>query len=646
MIIKKSFILIILFVLTSKLQSQPKSELTNTNFLAGINLNANFYFSNFRQLPDIPNCCNDFKHASGIGSGLFAGMELISSDNLRYNIQLSYNAFSADYKVRDFIGYNITGNTYQQTLVDHVLETKLHLLSIEPSLVYYPKYISPFSFKGGFLIGFPIAKSFNQDEELVNPQDITFENFKTIRNHQQGDIPKISPVYIALSVGSRYEDLYWGKFKIVPSIELNYGLNNIVKTLNWKVASAQAGIALHYRVPKTVILPPQPPVMPDMPLPQKPAPERLAFSFKIFENGRELLQNNNITVNVKSYSYINEFSLLPEIFFPPNSDNLNTVKMNKFDGIEAAQKNVVYYLKEYLKSNPEINIKINSVYLNDEDSTISGRRIQKIITYLEQNGISSTRIKFDSEQKNVSQYRYKELEDENRYIYFELSNGKKIIPVSVITDKKIEFSSPSVSIKDDFIADAKPYKYFNKIMLNDDLIFTENNTQYLSVNDSLFYKFYDKKKPVVLNFNGEISDARSQKIEYKIDKQINFNEIENNIFKNTISQPSYDSTQKISEFCLGFFNFDETEFYAVDSSALEQVKIAEKENKEIEIIPLTDNLGTKDYNSKLSRDRANAAMKLIGNYSKAKIIIPDKSFFSNSEPYTRKMNRSVIVRIK
>jgi outer membrane protein OmpA-like peptidoglycan-associated protein len=63
---------------------------------------------------------------------------------------------------------------------------------------------------------------------------------------------------------------------------------------------------------------------------------------------------------------------------------------------------------------------------------------------------------------------------------------------------------------------------------------------------------------------------------------------------------------------LGYFGYDAATFAAVDSTVVVAVRRAKAEGKRVSVIPETDELGSAEYNQQLRRQRAAAALQLLG----------------------------------
>ncbi|MEJ5244949.1 MAG: OmpA family protein, partial [Bacteroidota bacterium] len=99
---------------------------------------------------------------------------------------------------------------------------------------------------------------------------------------------------------------------------------------------------------------------------------------------------------------------------------------------------------------------------------------------------------------------------------------------------------------------------------------------------------------------------------------------------------------------LGLFDFDSSEFSLFDNRVREKVlDDLHYRGKKLTIIPFTDNIGSKEYNTKLAEKRALAAVQLLQLRDEDyKIEYPTQYLYDNRTPLGRILNRSVIIRIE
>lgn len=232
-----------------------KNLIISLLLLFAVNINAyewglNFRYgliqdrADFRNFPNVPNCCPAFETGSGIGysAGLF------------YNFRLS-NRF--------LFGFNFGIQTYNSTLIREentvltgnipaIIEHRVNPIIMEayakPTLSY--RLFSEFYLSGAFHYGYLLSGEFSQVEQIVDPLNTTFETGSSTRNELNNqEIENLMMDRYAIEFGLTY-NLPLNKrksFLIAPEINYQYGLTNIVNERDWTYDMLSFGISIKKR---------------------------------------------------------------------------------------------------------------------------------------------------------------------------------------------------------------------------------------------------------------------------------------------------------------------------------------------------------------------------------------------------------------
>lgn len=245
---------------------------------------------------------------------------------------------------------------------------------------------------------------------------------------------------------------------------------------------------------------------------------------------------------------------------------------------------------------------------------------------------------------NLGKEKREELINESRRIEFKFSNKKNLI-TNKITKEKVDYKfNKSIAILPLVKSESNDLKFYGYTSFNN----SEKNNIELKTNDillsaSLFETH--NNSPNNLFIYAEIEDSYGQKSSSEFNLYLNNRKILKEEFYNLTDENN-------SSMILGYFDFDGINFSVIDNNVLYYLKnIINNDNYQIEIIPSTDNLGSKEYNQDLAIKRARAAINLLKlNINKLpkniSISYLDKEIFNNDSPYGRSMNRSVIVNVK
>ncbi len=632
----------------SVIGAPAQEKITNYSLNAGILLSGNIYSSGFTAIPGFPNCCSKFEDAFGLKPGFFFGGEYRFSKSrlfgmeYKYGIRAGYNDLSADYEVDEFIGNRIKENTYEKIISTHELRPVLKYFSIEQYLGFTPIESLPIGIRAGFNIGFMSSGKFDQKEILKTPKDVTFENGKTERNVYSADLPNPS-TYYAIMFGLEYKAFRLGNFSLVPQLDFNYGISDAASGLDWKISSARAGIALNYDIPTPTTPPPARPPMPKLPPPpEAPKPAKLELAIAAEVNGRPVANGSTINVIIDEKQQIEEHAIVPVIFFEKNSTKLNpgpsAGEMSKISGLPAK---VVDGMVKAMKSDENIKVRLLASEVDDEDKGTARKRAEAIAGMLKQAGIPESRIMYGEISFSAKKFKYPELADERRSVAFETGNRVRSVDVSELIGTEKRISDAVIKITPSITADAKPVSLRGEVSGSAGRV-AELDAEGATVKISSLVKSPDMIGSAALQVTAKATDAGKK----EADASFFAGFAGEKGLTETVRNIVVDGRGGMYEFyLLGCFDFNGRKFSSIDRNVVERVQKARAEGKKIEISPMTDYLGSKEYNAKLAEARAEAALKIIGREG-IDVVIPEHSAYEGRDPYSRLMSRSVFVIIK
>ena len=632
--------LMLIFIFTSELNAKEK-KYTAYTFRAGAGLNGNLYTSSFTNLPGYYGCCTEYTGAFGIGYGFNAGMDYnlrksILGSDISISILAGFNNISAKFSEEEFIGNIIQGNDYTKGISDFIIDPTINLLTIDPGVSFGNIAGLPISVRIGMQFGIPMTKSMEQMEELKSPSGVTFENGTTTRDFQEGDINEFTGLYMAATASVSYEVYRFGDFAIMPEIKFNYGLNNMVKDVDWKANYFQGVVNLTYRLPVTPSEPPKKPPLPSLPEPTPPpAPGVLALSANIEVDGEAMKDNDKIITKVYTKKIRTVESLIPLVFF---GENEYEISASKYDNGAPSIED----LKSVLTDNHGAKIQLTAYALDSEKPGTAGKRLESGKKILESGGMKPKDYKTNEIIIKTSELPHTEMQDEYRRLEFNLPNSDMAIQG---TEKEIVSGGEvmPLEIKPVIKSDGQKIKFTGVVSFNGKTIANINKKgSAVELNTNNYPLFLSDKKPGEIDINIEVVDEDGQKRTETVKLIIEKTKIVSEEVTNIVSENGTDAEQYV----LGLCEFDRSDFYSINREALKKAREALRFGGKIVLIPMTDSFGTDEHNSMLSSRRAKEAIRLIGGDSDNVIIREsDGYYFDNSTPYGRMLNRSVIIRI-
>ncbi len=639
---------ILLFIFNYNIEAEDKRS--NLTLTGGGGLNTNIHFANFSNLPGIASYSPGYDMQLGFGHAVFAGFEYnlrksYLGANLKFSGLVSYSNISAKLIKEEFLGHIITGDEYTKAISRHTLDDNISLVAIEPGIMAEPFDWLPLDLKAGLQIGYPLTKTAAQKEELISPDQITFKDDDRVRAEYDGEIPDVFPIYLAFSVGAKYDLVTFGNFEISPEITYNQGLTNIVRGRNWKISSLRAGISLSYTSPKYTPPPPAGAPLPLPPPPPKtPEPAMLELSMDVFVGGEKVTSGDIIPIRVSSTRYISSYSLIPEIYFDHNeveADLNKEINLGAHFQKEKARKLIIVKTIQYLKENPDIDLTILASALDNEEDNIAEKRLNWIKNILASNGFDQDRIETRKQIAKEADYEHEELKTEQRKISFLFSDGKKLIHIENTERVVSKAEDIPLEIKPQIKTDAKSITFEGKLAYDGESIiaFPEDGTE-LIFNIKEYSNL--ERSPGDLEIKSIVKDPDDQKKTKNVTLDLLYRKEQEKVYTNSTESDE----GRYEQYIIGFCKFDQSDFFVVDEKAISTVKEAVLSGKKVELLPLTDNLGAEAHNTTLARNRANAALKALDISDDQVDVSYDQGYlFSNEHPYGRMLNRTVVARI-
>lgn len=652
---------LILLILTVMVSVNPIFADPYTDYIlkGSIRANGNIHSSNFDKIGEYKNCCPKYESAFGFAPAIFFGGEIRNAFNLfgydiNYSTTLGYNDLSGAYAISQHIGNDLGSDDYQQIIVEHKLDMTYSLLSNEHSLWFNPSKDIPLGIKFGINLGIPLKKQFYQREKLLEPSDATFPDGTTEFNPARAELPNAAGIIASLSIGARYKVTSFSDFDLFADAGFNYGINDIASDMDWVIHQVSLGVSVHYNIPKSDPPRPKAPPLPAAPEPEAPPLARkpemridTEFDYKKVKSGDTL----NVTIN--KHEFVTYASVLPILIFEKNSTkiipvkymvaNIGTYYDETFRASEKLNVSATYpeLIYNHLRNNPGSKVKIIAESEDEDEATLKSR-INLISESLAAKGIDPRLISSDIRILKPNRDKNPAITEESRKVFFEFSKSGGLIDVKVSTDYLVDNFNKVMNIYPVFFAEDTS-KFDGKTIFNDS---KETNLKQganqVVLASNLFVPTGSKLN--TFEITAGVTDSEGNSAEAK---SIFYLAHEEKLVKSYINLNRNESDSEIEEFIIGFTRFDKSEFYLINDFVVDYVRSKAAEGKTLEIIPLTDNIGTPEYNENLANERARKAIELIGKqYNRYEVKLPARDVFTNSTPYGRMMNRAVIIRIK
>ncbi|MDC1068298.1 hypothetical protein OAQ99_03985 [Candidatus Kapabacteria bacterium] len=622
-----SLIIICSFSVFASEKFQPK-VLIGTSY--------NLHNANFKQLPDVQNCCDQFDGGSGLGFEFGVGFDYVFDQKL-FGLA-DYYSFGLIYK--DFSGLLekevVSGNIIRE----FSFEPAYSKISLDASISYlltshYFNFNLSEKLKTDFFIsldiGFAISGKYSQREDAVSPEDYLFENNSRVRDESTGDVNDLNSLYFGFSGGLKYNALEIGNLDLIPEISYRYSALPVVNSLDWNVSSINLGLAISgfdFSKEEKPLDPPTPKLIePEIPK-VKEQPKTITQEITLSNFNGDNLKNDNIYYNVNKNIYEEDYSLPPILYYKIDSSIPTEYDLNTSTNHYGMQIDLLKSIAQYLsKSNQKAQVLLST----SSDSTLLQKRKDYIEEKLTAENVSLDNIQFLYKINDPSSFRYQELKEESEKVEFVMNNNE------LINYKFKEIEKININEQIELIAEInsndKIYEKGIAKFSNSKIEISNKEKIIISPKDLL--QIYNSNSSLVIEAKTPPNTKKQLSKIFKFSEKVNETRFVN-----------YNETSNESQYILGYFDFDKSTFSTLDNEIKSKVNEALQQGKNVTFYSSTDNLGDSNYNQNLSKQRLKTALDVFSNSKNISTKISNEPFFENQHPFGRTMNRSIVVRIE
>ncbi len=379
---KKIIIVLIAFLLPIFLMSQGKiDQIGDIGIYGGMGINQ--YSTSFQSLPNFPCCGTNYESGDGLGMNFgFLANYNINSD-LQIGVKLGYSDLSALISQTENKIVPGPDNEPRNGVFLHEIDVALPSILFEPTIT--ANIIENLNGFVGVGFNYLLSADIKQKETLKQPQDITFENGKTVRNEVSGSLENISSILPLVSLGVSYDlpldnnnDMF-----LSPTVSYTHRFGNVVSDVEWTVSSLNLGVQLKYSIKeKPIVKEPEPvvPIEPEIIIPIATSAIVADFQVKLNE------EYSSDTIFVKYDKDLKFEAILGYVFFeeydskiPDRYDLISekeaevfkTDKLN-FDNSLSGYHNILNILGQRFQKFP--NVKIDLVGCNSDFDLEQGNK--------------------------------------------------------------------------------------------------------------------------------------------------------------------------------------------------------------------------------------------------------------------------------
>lgn len=565
------------------------------------------------------------------------------------NIPAYFERISSDFKV-----FNPQKMNYEPLYLKQEFNASTGYLFLEPGIILHPLSEIPIKARIALGAGNPIiSNSYETTEEIVSPKTYTYEDQSQKMTTQSGKLTNATTSLNGI-ISVIFEKELKNDFFVNAEVFYSHPINSNLNDYDWKMNKIGMNIGLSYAFD----------------LKEEPKPERKIIDTikkeEVIEKVEEprivktTLEIESKPINLRETIVTQTYPILPYIFFDSTSsalrDKYQLKDIENFDEskIQKESLEIYYSLLNIIGSRLSKNTsKIEIVGMTDgaelstkdERLKLAQKRAESTAYYLMTKwGIDKSRIKISSRDipQLATSNLYAEGFEENRRVEIFSDDNEIMKPLihSKFKEYEVMMQIFSFSINSDDLNQFSNFKI--------QIIHKNNVTSEMSFNkieDISTFKIDENLKNVIKN---------AAKSDEEIFIKVQAYDTDNNLIE-SISKFEYN--KELNNFELGrlnliVFDFDKSEISDLNKNIIKNfVSNSIFDNSEIRIIGSTDRLGEKDYNLKLSQQRADETYKYLktikpnANYKEVKGIGNSILPYDNNLPEGRFYCRTVLIEV-
>ncbi len=598
-------------------------------------------FANFQGAID----CGEFESGNGLGYIIGFTAERILTSKFHVGLGISFTDRSGELTLDNNVpAYNNAEQRKDTIYFENSLETVLSYIEFHPEIRYTLSndlINGPFRLVGQIRAVFPIKGTFNQAEEIKEPENYYF-NYLTDRTRRReiadGGIETLASLGYGFSIGVENLLDVGGDNYLTQQVMFDYHFNNIVTDASWKTFGVRLQLGFRFGFMKA---PPAPPK--EAPLPE---PEPFVKPEKAVE---EVVKKPKLDLNIIRHDLElqtgNELvatqPIVNAVFFDRNSDRLPEKYVTQNVDIPESKRNPVdihYYvlprIAEIVKKNPNAKIILEGATSGKEYEPngydLAARRAENVEKALRSLGVPENIItkKRRIEPRHPSNQEYEEGVEENQRVDIIVNNAPLQEYVNI--QKYAELRGKLyVNVDQEYIPPDEGYEIMSDI---------SNET--LEANND---------KEIELDVRKRIEKDREQ-LAYEVQaKSDNLTDKEeNSIDINSLPREQVELNLENFEAILRF-NYNRSDLTPENKGLLRQLAELLPEGSSVIIYGSSDALGTERRNVQLEKERAENTRDFIRSVAGDKFEIKTASGvdkFTEETPQGRFLNRSIRIRVE
>lgn len=666
------------------------------------------HLADFGALPGVLSCCQNFSggSTSSFSAGVLADFPLTGP--LRIEARAGFTSLSGDFSRDEKIGNEPVledgpgpRQTRRDVMVRHDFTSSIPLFTIEPSLLYAVS--DRFVTQAGMRLGIMGSTSFSQRETLVSPEGYVFLNGSTIRNSTEGPIPLAAVQQLHAILGIRYDLVRTNSYTVSPEVRYALPLGT-VSDVPWSVHQVMAGVSVRlgvYRPVEAIIVRDtvykrdtstivrrginEPRIertevsaqeatrrdgdsifvtttISESYRKELPAPFDPGLRVRIVAGGDAGKEEKLTRMRVEELDVIENYPMLPQLFFAEGSADLSKTKQRLLSSVEASSfslsmltrdqigvyANLLNVVGQRLTQDPTTKITVSGYGSNagpeQGNRELSRSRAESVKAYLtsvwkiDPQRISVKAGLLPDQPANSST---PEGRIENQRVEITASAPEVLEPIE-FRDKDLIVTPPVISVG-------------SALKQEDDI---SSWTLLLEQAGRLLYTAKGDGPPENVSWDASKAAARPRKddpiiarIRVRNDRGASV-EASDTVAVEYVTLQTMRSRQEegkmVERYSLIVFDFNSAQLNPANQRTMDRVKARIQPESKVRIVGYADKSGNPEYNRNLARKRCLEVQKVLGLSDDRVTLEPvgsDRLIFENETPEGRSYSRTVQIEL-
>lgn len=593
-------------------------------------------------------------HGSGLSVGAFGEYRLSPEVSLGVRILREANSGrmtgvasgSTDYRLPDGRLAPVESENH------YVLELKTIALEFYGTI---RPFTFPLELSGGPKIALTSGSTYQLQEQITAPSDVTFANGTPIRTFGSGSVDQ--SLLFGIGIGAGYPLRLSRSIEMIPGVAFSTFLNSLTAYGSVIDAALRGTFAFRYTFspappppppPPPPVAPPPPP--PPTEAPPPPPPPTLVATISMSGLGPNGEQLDHLLLRSDERIRSSEVAILPYVFFPADSSAIPATYLGTSGTVSstnalAAYPSMLSVIGRRLAENPAERVTLVGTNANtgaeQGNMNLSRARAEAVRDYLVQTfGIDPSRIVVEARGLPVhaSNSNYAQGEEENRRV--EISGSAALLAPLTVEDTLRQLSSPGVRIRSDVGAAAGLSDWTITTGIDGAVIrrFTGKQILIHQLDDSLTDGELARMLTAhAITYQIAVTDSAHQ--QRTTPAQALPIRVERDIHQDLMLA---DTTLLLQDMIL--FDYNSSDLNAGTRAALMRLKSRVPAGASLRVIGYADEIGDREYNRRLSLARARTVAEALGaGVATVEGAGGSTSIYPNDSPAGRFYSRSVRV---